>query len=176
MPDSRIPLGAREKDLAMAALREFTDMTTIGPFLGSEDEGEMTAAHFAYTGRGYPGWHWEVLLTRPAGQEQPTVVEMGLLPTAGALLAPEWVPWSERLADYRAQQDESQGVDPESPDDLGSAEDDPGEADDAQESDETDDIDEDDLQPDDTQLPDLDVDEEDDAEAERDLRDAPTRS
>ena len=33
------------------------------------------------------------------------MIEAELLPDAGALLSPDWVPWSERLADYKAAQE-----------------------------------------------------------------------
>ena len=52
---------------------------------------------------GYPGWYWTVTVAR-VEDEEPTVLELELLPGDGALLAPEWVPWAERLADYRAHQ------------------------------------------------------------------------
>ena len=40
---------------------------------------------------------------------EPTVLETELMPGDGALLAPDWVPWSERLADYRAAQARGRG-------------------------------------------------------------------
>ena len=55
---------------------------------------------FAATMAGYPGWHWTVSVAELPGEE-PTVLEAELLPGDGALLAPDWVPWSERLEDYK---------------------------------------------------------------------------
>src|SRR4029453_9433973 len=52
---------------------------------------------------GYPGWFWTVSLAR-LDDAEPTVLEVELLPGDGALLAPDWVPWAERLADYQAAQ------------------------------------------------------------------------
>ena len=37
--------------------------------------------------------------------EEPSVLEVELMPSTGALLSPDWVPWSDRLADYEAAQD-----------------------------------------------------------------------
>jgi hypothetical protein len=54
---------------------------------------------------GYPGWTWTVSLARVAGVE-PSVLETELTPGDGALLSPDWVPWSERLADYKEVQAE----------------------------------------------------------------------
>ncbi|RRD35211.1 DUF3027 domain-containing protein [Leucobacter sp. OH2974_COT-288] len=52
----------------------------------------------------YVGWRWVVTVTRLSPKAAVTVTELGLLPGPDALLAPEWVPWSQRLADYRKSQ------------------------------------------------------------------------
>jgi hypothetical protein len=47
---------------------------------------------------GYRGWTWAVTLMAPDDPEAPvTVGEVALLPGAGAVVAPEWVPWNERV-------------------------------------------------------------------------------
>src|SRR5471032_84177 len=58
---------------------------------------------FANTQSGYPGWNWTIAIAR-LPDEEPTIVESELLPSDGALLAPDWVPWSDRMDDYRAAQ------------------------------------------------------------------------
>jgi len=69
----------------------------VGVHLGVRAEGEHAATHaFAATLPGYVGWHWAVTMVRAPGGE-PSVAEVVLLPGDGALLAPAWVPWSERL-------------------------------------------------------------------------------
>jgi hypothetical protein len=72
--------------------------------------------------------------------EDPTVLEIELLPGDGALLAPEWVPWAERLAEYRAHQVELAEA---AAADGGEADADGG-VDDADGEDEDDDLDDDD--------------------------------
>lgn len=91
-------------DLARDALLEVTPAETVGSVVGhlAEDEHVLTLL-FAADLAGYPGWHWSVTLARVEDGE-PTVLETELMPGESALLAPEWVPWSERLADYRAAQ------------------------------------------------------------------------
>jgi hypothetical protein len=90
--------------LAQRALLEVTAPETVGSVIGHVVEGEHALSlHFAADLSGYPGWHWSVTLARVEGEE-PTVLETELMPGERALLAPEWVPWSERLADYRAAQ------------------------------------------------------------------------
>ncbi len=101
IPDARL---LEAHDLALTALREITPDATIGAAAGylAEDDG-VVSLRFATRLAGYPGWYWTVSLARVEGAE-PTVLEAELLPGDGALLAPEWVPWAERLAEYHAQQ------------------------------------------------------------------------
>lgn len=103
MPDADARLiGAH--DLALAALHEITPASTVGPAAGyiAEDDGSVSL-RFENRLPGYPGWYWTVTVARVEDAE-PTVLEVELMPTDGALLAPEWVPWDERLAEYRAHQ------------------------------------------------------------------------
>jgi hypothetical protein len=91
-------------DFARGALLEVTAPQTVGSVIGHVAEGEhVLSLHFAADLPGYPGWHWSVTLAR-VEESDPTVLETELLPGERALLAPEWVPWSERLADYRTAQ------------------------------------------------------------------------
>ena len=91
-------------DLALAALHEITPASTVGAPAGYtlEDDGAVSL-RFANTMPGYPNWFWTVSVAAVEGAE-PTVLEAELLPGEGALLAPEWVPWAERLAEYQAAQ------------------------------------------------------------------------
>lgn len=91
-------------DLALAALHEITPAATVGAPAGYtlEDDG-VVSLRFGTTMEGYPGWYWTVSVAVVEDAE-PTVLEVELLPGEGALLAPEWVPWAVRLADYQAAQ------------------------------------------------------------------------
>lgn len=91
-------------DLARAALVEITPEVTIGDPVGYRLEADgVVSLRFANRLAGYPGWLWTVSLAR-VDDADPTVLEVELLPDEGALLAPEWIPWAVRLADYHAQQ------------------------------------------------------------------------
>jgi hypothetical protein len=46
---------------------------------------------------GYPGWRWAVTVVRAARAKVVTVSEVVMLPGEASLLAPAWVPWSERI-------------------------------------------------------------------------------
>jgi hypothetical protein len=117
-------------DLGRAALLEITTADTIGDNAGSIDEGEgVVSVHFETTLAGYPGWHWTVSIARVNGEE-PSVLETELLPGDGALLAPDWTPWIDRLADYQAAQ-EAAGLDADDSDDDDSDDDDTDDDDDS---------------------------------------------
>ena len=58
---------------------------------------------FECTERAYQGWHWVVTVAAPDGRSTPSVAEINLMAGEGALLAPPWVPWAERLAEFRSQ-------------------------------------------------------------------------
>lgn len=92
-------------EIARAALLEITQESTIGELSEQTDEVDgVTTVTFASKLAGYPGWHWTVSLATVDGSD-PTVLEAELMPGDGALLAPDWVPWSERLAEWQAAQE-----------------------------------------------------------------------
>ena len=100
----------RQRELALAALGEITSPRTVGAFLRREDhEDGAYTLRFANTMPGYIGWEWAVSLAELEAGD-PSVLEAELLPTEGALLAPEWVPWSQRLAEYLEAQKQA-GID-----------------------------------------------------------------
>ena len=84
-------------DLAAAAARaEAGD--AVGEHAGVDAEGDRVVTHFfAADVPGYAGWRWAVTVARAPRSRLVTVDEVVLLPGDGALLAPEWVPWSDRL-------------------------------------------------------------------------------
>ena len=91
-------------DVARAALHEITPPSGVGDFRSETDEGgDVFTLLFETTMAGYPGWAWTVSVAEVPG-EAPTVLEAELLPGEGALLAPDWLPWADRLEEYRAAQ------------------------------------------------------------------------
>ena len=90
--------------IARTALLEITADATIGAHSGSVELDGVTTVTFEAAMAGYPGWHWTVgIATLP--DAEPSVLEVELMPGDGALLSPDWVPWSERLAEYEAAQE-----------------------------------------------------------------------
>ena len=100
-----VQLAAR-RDLALAALRAIVPADEIGGGHRVRADGELLVTHlFPATARGSRGWEWYVTLTRVPGSEEATVCESGMLPGEDALLAPAWVPWSERVLDSDHDED-----------------------------------------------------------------------
>ncbi len=130
-------------ELARAGLLEITDAKSVGDAFARVDEVDgVVSVLFHCTLDGYPGWHWTVSLGTVEG-EAPTVLEAELQPGEGALLAPDWVPWTDRLADYQAQQQAESESDDDDDDDDDDFDD---------ESDDSDDDDDDDDESDDDDL------------------------
>jgi len=85
-------------DLARAALVEAAGADQVGQHLGLEAGGDRVVTHlFECLDPAYPGWRWVVTVTRASRAKTVTVDDSALLPGPGALLAPAWVPWRDRL-------------------------------------------------------------------------------
>jgi hypothetical protein len=85
-------------DLARASLLEDVDAADVGEHLGHVAEGERVVTHlFACTRSGYAGWCWSVTVARAPRQKNVTVDEVVLIPGDEAIVAPEWVPYRERI-------------------------------------------------------------------------------
>jgi hypothetical protein len=84
-------------DIARAAALEVAG-PAVGDYVGVEvDDANVVTHSFATTEKAYTGWRWAVTVARAADSDAVTVDEVVLLPGSGALLSPEWVPWSERI-------------------------------------------------------------------------------
>lgn len=84
---------AREAAVALAPAGE------VGEWLDAVPEADRVVTHyFGSSAAGYVGWRWAVTVARAARAKAPTVDEVVLLPGEGALLAPQWLPWHERVA------------------------------------------------------------------------------
>lgn len=159
-----------KETVAREALAEITTPSTVGVLLNATDEEGVTTLTFLADLSGYPGWNWSVSVAQLPGEE-PTVLEAELLPGPGALLAPDWVPWAERLEEYRAAQAAAAAEAGESPDDAGAGPDDDADDDDSEiDLDDDDDIDDDfeDVDDDVLTVAATRVDEQDEAEDEPD--------
>jgi hypothetical protein len=102
-----MPKTSENKTFAYNAAVEASSRKDVGFFIDSieEDEGVVT---YLFEGKlkGYVGWRWSVSVFQGEGDVPATISEVLLVPGPESLLAPDWVPWSERLADYKALQAE----------------------------------------------------------------------
>src|SRR6478672_38602 len=85
-------------DAARAALLQEVEASDVGEHLGHVVEGERLVTHlFACERPGYVGWRWSVTVARAPRQKHVTVDEVVLVPGVEAIVAPEWVPYRERI-------------------------------------------------------------------------------
>ncbi|MFD9317162.1 DUF3027 domain-containing protein [Streptomyces sp. NPDC060053] len=97
---SRTPdrLCAEAVDLARAAAEEAAAPGVVGEHAGLVSEGDRVVTHyFECKELGYRGWRWAATVARASRAKAVTLDEVVLLPGPDAVLAPEWVPWSDRL-------------------------------------------------------------------------------
>jgi hypothetical protein len=102
---SAATVSSAKVDAALAAAGELARSAAeesaggpVGAELGVRVEGDRLLTHtFEAAVAGYTGWYWAVTLARASRSKTVTVDEVALLPGDSALLAPEWVPWNERL-------------------------------------------------------------------------------
>lgn len=102
VPDPEL-LGARAQ--ARHALEEITDASSIGAEAGYEaHEERVVTLFFESRLSGYPGWRWAATLARVDADSPVNVLEVELVSGEDSVVAPDWVPWSERLAQFRESQ------------------------------------------------------------------------
>ncbi|WP_378736909.1 DUF3027 domain-containing protein [Nocardia brasiliensis] len=91
------PLLADAVDLARRALLEL-EPAGVGAHLGVAAEDDSAATHrFEATLPGYRGWQWAVVVAAAPKAGYATVSESALLPGPDALVAPDFVPWEQRI-------------------------------------------------------------------------------
>jgi hypothetical protein len=93
---------------ARTAIEGIAKASEIGDHLAARTEGDRVVTHlFESRLPGYVGWQWYAVLTRNSRSKVITVNELGLLPSENSILAPEWVPWAERVRPEDAQEQEA---------------------------------------------------------------------
>jgi len=85
-------------DLARGAAEELAGTANVGEHVGVVADDERVVTHlFGCLDPAYAGWRWAVTVTRASRSKTVTVDEAVLLPGPDSLLAPDWVPWSDRV-------------------------------------------------------------------------------
>lgn len=91
------PVLADAAEVARRALVEL-EPDGVGVHLGVTAEDETAATHrFEATLAGYRGWQWAVVVAAPPEATYATVSESALLPGPDALIAPDFIPWEQRV-------------------------------------------------------------------------------
>lgn len=99
---------AAAKDVALQGVREITLDHNIGLVHHVRPEEERLSTHlFECTMPGYRGWFWFATLSRAPRSKVATICEVGLLPGDDALIAPDWVPWADRVRPEDLEQESS---------------------------------------------------------------------
>lgn len=108
---------AQAVELARQAVMESAGAENVGEHLGIDVHEDRLLSHlFDCTMAGYPGWTWFATVARAPRTKVVTVCEVGLLAGEKSLLAPEWVPWEERMQAVKEQNEEEEQGDQDSED------------------------------------------------------------
>lgn len=90
----------QHEQLAANAAKETSPKGGVGKFLGAQDEEPNVVSYrFEANLKGYVGWEWNVVVFQAKKSNTATVSEVLLLPGKKAIVAPAWVPWSDRRAE-----------------------------------------------------------------------------
>jgi Protein of unknown function (DUF3027) len=85
-------------DLARAAAEDMAGPAGVGEHVAVTADGDRVVTHlFRSLDPAYRGWCWAITVARASRSKHVTVSEGLLLPGPDAILAPDWVPWRERL-------------------------------------------------------------------------------
>ena len=89
---------AKAVDQAREAAERRAGDFGVGEHVGTIVEDERVLTHlFECPHPGYRGWRWAVTMSRALRGRNVTVNEVVLIPGDDSLLAPEWVPWRDRV-------------------------------------------------------------------------------
>jgi hypothetical protein len=89
---------AEAVELAREAAVQRAGVLEVGPHRGVLADDVRVVTHlFECVHPGYPGWQWSVTVARASRARVVTISEVTLVPGEGALLAPSWVPWADRI-------------------------------------------------------------------------------
>ena len=90
----------QHQSLAEKAAKETAPANGVGKFLGTTTEDKDTTNYrFESKLTGYVGWEWNAVIFQGKKADAATVSEVVLLPGKESIVAPNWVPWSERRAE-----------------------------------------------------------------------------
>jgi len=81
-----------------AAIEDAGKAEYVGEFYSIDSDEERVATYLFHAKLpGYSGWMWAVTVAKVDDQSDATICDVVLLPGGKALLAPNWVPYSQRI-------------------------------------------------------------------------------
>lgn len=81
-----------------AALEDAKNEKYVGQLISIETDDDHVATYlFEAFLPGYVGWRWAVTVAKVDATSDATICDVVLLPGTGALLAPDWIPYSSRI-------------------------------------------------------------------------------
>ncbi len=81
-----------------AVIEDAKNENYVGASVSIEsDEDHVTTYLFEAHLPGYLGWRWAVTITKVDNDSPATICDVVLLPGADSILAPEWIPYRERI-------------------------------------------------------------------------------
>ena len=100
----------QHQGFAEKAAKESAPVGGVGKFLGTVDEeANVVSYRFQASMKEYVGWEWNVVVFQ-AKKADPTISEVVLLPGKDSIVAPDWVPWSERRAELEKSEAKESAV------------------------------------------------------------------
>jgi len=82
-----------------AAIADAGNQELVGADVSVEidDDGRVETYLFEANLAGYKGWRWCVTIAKVDKNSEPTICDVVVLPGPDALLAPEWIPYRDRI-------------------------------------------------------------------------------
>ena len=82
-----------------AALADAGNVSLVGEFISADFDEEERIASYMFEAflQGYMGWRWVVTVAKVDADSDATVCDVVVLPGPDALLAPEWIPYIDRI-------------------------------------------------------------------------------
>ena len=92
--------GFDAKNLAHTAILDHAEKRDhVGSFISVEYDDDNRVATYLFEAKlsGYKGWRWCVTIAKVDADSTPTVCDLVALPGPDALLAPDWIPYRDRI-------------------------------------------------------------------------------
>ena len=81
-----------------AAIEDSGNSKFVGELVSIDQEDERIATYlFESSLPGYHGWRWAVTVAKVDDNANPTICDVVLLPGSQSLIAPEWIPYKDRI-------------------------------------------------------------------------------